>query len=204
MAVMVEIPCVTPQAIDPAPEPGGFEELCHILEHVDAHLPDGYRSEIIRGRIVVSPWSKGKYRPMLVNLVRQLEPHAPEGHLADRSPLLFKFSGHGGNYGPDVHVSDEELTKVDSIHLPGEALSLVGELTSASTADFDRRGKLEVYGKAGVPVYILVDILNSAVTVYHDPSPDKGYRAHTQVKFGDKVHIPAPFDFELDTADWQS
>ncbi|MEU3350076.1 Uma2 family endonuclease [Streptomyces sp. NPDC037389] len=202
MAVMVETPL--PQTISPARDPYGFEELCHVLEIVDQNLPDGFRSEIIRGRIVVSPWSKAKYRSILVSLTRQLGPHVPEGHIADRCPLLFRFQGHSRSYGPDVHVSDEELTKdVDSIHTPGESLSLVGELTSASTADFDRRDKVEIYGKAGVPVYVLVDILNSAVSVYSSPS-EGGYGRCTEVKFGDKVHIPAPFDFELDTSNWKA
>ncbi|GAA0328133.1 Uma2 family endonuclease [Streptomyces blastmyceticus] len=203
MAVMVEIPRGTVREISPTPDPGGFEGLCRVLEKIEMHLPDGYRSEIVRGRITVSPWSKGKYRPVLVNLVRQLEPHTPEGHLADRSPLLFRFPDHSRSYGPDVHVSDEELTNIDSIHLPGEALSLVGELTSSSTADFDRLDKVEVYGKAGVQVYVLVDVLNSTVTVYSSPS-ETGYRRHTQVKFGDKVRVPAPFDFELDTSEWKA
>ncbi|GGX71145.1 Uma2 family endonuclease [Streptomyces hiroshimensis] len=202
MAVMVETP--PPQTISPARDPYGFEGLCRVLEIVDQNLPDGFRSEIIRGRIVVSPWPKAKYRPILISLTRQLEPHVPEGHIADRSPLLFRFQGHSRSYGPDVHVSDEELSKVDSIHTPGETLSLVGELTSDSTADFDRRDKVEIYGKAGVPVYVLVDIINTTVTVYSDPSPEDGYRRHTQVKFGDKVDVPAPFSCELDTAGWKA
>ncbi|MGX8906001.1 Uma2 family endonuclease [Streptomyces netropsis] len=142
---MVETP---PRTIGHASEPTeGYEEPCRLLEKIDAGLPDGYRTEIIRGRVA--------------------------------------------------------LTDIDSIHLPGEALSLVGEFTSRSTADFDRRDKVEVYGRAGVPVYVLVDMLETTVTVYSSPS-DQGYRSHTQVKFGDKVQIPAPFDCELDTADWQA
>lgn len=201
MATMVETP---PRTIGRASEPaGGYEELCRVLEKIDAGLPDGYKTEIIRGRVVVSPWSKGAYLRIMRGFMRQLRPYVPDGHEIDSAPCLFTFPGFARSFGPDVHVSDEALTDIDSIHLPGEALSLVGEFTSRSTADFDRRDKVEVYGRAGVPVYVLVDMLETTVTVYSSPS-DQGYRSHTQVKFGDKVQIPAPFDCELDTADWQA
>ncbi|MFI1253652.1 Uma2 family endonuclease [Streptomyces netropsis] len=206
MTAMVEIPRETASSISP-PVPGsdefGFDKMRRDLEQINAAFPDGYRGEIIRGRIVVSPWSKGKYRPMMRSFVRQVTPHAPEGHEVDTASFLFVFPSHSRGFGPDIHVSDAELTDVDSIYLPGEALSLVGELTSKSTADFDRLDKVEVYGKAGVPVYVLVDVLNETVTVYSSPA-EGGYRRHTLVKFGDKVQIPAPFDCELDTADWQA
>ncbi|MBT2383543.1 Uma2 family endonuclease [Streptomyces sp. ISL-11] len=202
---MVETPPRTtpPPAISRTSEPTAFEEMCNLLEQIDADLPDGYRTEIIGGNIVVSPWSKGLYLRIMRSLVRQLRPHLPEGHEIDTSPCLFLFPGHERSYGPDIHVSDEALTNVDSIHLPGEALSLVGELTSPSTADFDRREKVEVYGRAEVPVYVLVDMDETTVTVYSSPS-SKGYRTHTQIKFGEKVRIPVPFECELDTAGWDS
>lgn len=203
MAVMVETP--PPRTISRPSEPqGGFEELCQVLEKIDADLPAGYRTEIIGGKIIVSPWSKGSYLRVMRSFMRQLRSHVPDGHEISEAPCLFKFPVHEREYGPDIHVADEVMVDIDSIHLPGEALSLVGELTSPSTAHFDRQDKAEAYGKAEVPVYVLIDMAVGSVTVYHDPTPDRGYRAHTQVKFGDKVHIPAPFDCELDTAGWEA
>ncbi|MEV4441000.1 Uma2 family endonuclease [Streptomyces sp. NPDC049577] len=202
MAVMVETP--TPQSISPSPEPrGGFEELCQVLEQVDAGLPDGYRTEIIGGNVVVSPWSQCSYDYILESAIDQLTPNVPEGHRARGHPRLFRFPEQSKAYGPDFYVLDWSALKVKGIYAPGEALSLVGEVTSRATADADREEKTEVYGKAGVPVFVLVDVLRESITVYSDPTPDRGYRAHTQVKLGDKVHIPAPFECELDTADWK-
>ncbi|GHF42917.1 Uma2 family endonuclease [Streptomyces morookaense] len=202
MAVMVETP--PPQSIDELPEPrGGFKELCRILEQVDAGLPDGYRTEIIGGKVVVSPWSKPSYNRILDALIEQLGAHAPEGHRAWGYPNLYRFEGQSKAYGPDLHIADEEAVQVDSIFLPGEALSLVGELTSPSTAEADRGEKAEVYGKAGVPVYVLVDVLQGIVVVYSNPS-EHGYRAATRIEFGGTVHVPAPFDCKLDTADWKA
>lgn len=201
MAVMVETPPT--QTIDGTSDPARYEELRRTLDQLDSALPDGYRAEIIGGNIVMSPWSRGAYLRVMRSMIRQLAPHAPEGHEADSSPCLFSFPGHESDFGPDIHVSDADLTDIESIHLPGEALSLVGELTSTSTARFDRHDKVEVYGKAGVPVYVLVDMLKNTVVVYSEPS-GHGYRTSTRIEFGGAVHIPAPFDCKLDTADWKA
>ncbi|WP_206281905.1 MULTISPECIES: hypothetical protein [Streptomyces] len=45
----------------------------------------------------------------------------------------------------------------------------------------------------------MVDMQDSEITCFHDPSPH-GYRARTTVSFGEPLRIPAPFDFALDTA----
>ncbi|MGW1199009.1 Uma2 family endonuclease [Streptomyces sp. NPDC002536] len=202
MAVMVETP--PPQSIDRFREPPGrFEELCRILEQVDADLPDGYYTEIIGGQVIVSPWSQCTYELILDSLVDQLGPHAPEGHRARATPRLFRFPEQSEAYGPDLHITESTTFKTKGIYAPGEALSLVGEVTSPSTAHNDRRKKAEVYGKAGVPVYLLVDVLKELLVVYSEPSPERGYRTLTEAKFGETVHIPAPFDCELDTADWE-
>jgi hypothetical protein len=55
-----------------------------------------------------------------------------------------------------------------------------------------------VYGEAGVPVYLLLDMQEESATVFWAPSA-KGYTSHTTVPFGKPLHIPAPFDCELDT-----
>ncbi|MGW3297201.1 Uma2 family endonuclease [Streptomyces xiamenensis] len=170
-----------------------------MLEQME--VPDGFQAEIIEGKIVVSPWSKGTYRPVMRSIVHQLSGHEPEGHVIDTSPHLFTFSGQGRAYGPDIHVSDEVATDIDSIRLPGASLSLVAELTSAATADIDRVDKVLAYGRAGVPVYLLVDMLERSVTVYHSPG-EAGYRRHNTALFGDSFTLPHPFDCKLDTSGW--
>ncbi|MFI9587401.1 hypothetical protein ACIHCQ_37580 [Streptomyces sp. NPDC052236] len=56
---------------------GEFESLLRIVEELDT--PDGYKAELIRGKIVVSPWPvAGSSRP-LRSLRQQLKAHAPEG-----------------------------------------------------------------------------------------------------------------------------
>ncbi|WP_405808381.1 Uma2 family endonuclease [Streptomyces sp. NBC_00210] len=183
-----------PTSIDAQPS-GDFESLLRIVEELDT--PDGYKAELIRGKIVVSPWSKLRYKKPMRLLRQQLEAHAPEGHDADVAPFLFSFAQSERAFGPDLHVADEAAFDADGRHADGEALSLVAELTSVSTIDADWQDKLDAYGRH-VPVYLILDMQAEEITAFWDPSP-QGYRSRTTVSFGKPLHVPAPFDFDLDT-----
>ncbi|CAM5418279.1 Putative restriction endonuclease domain-containing protein OS=Streptomyces aurantiogriseus OX=66870 GN=GCM10010251_37040 PE=4 SV=1 [Streptomyces aurantiogriseus] len=184
-----------PPAID-APRTGSFEEMLRIVEELDT--PAGYKAELIRGKIVVSPWSKLRYLRPMRRLRAQVEAHAPDGHITETSPFLFVFPPSERGYGPDLFVADESAFDADGRHADGAALSLVAELTSDSTKDVDWLDKMETYGRI-VPVYLLLDMRVGEINVLWDPSP-KGYRSRTNVPFGRPVRIPAPFDFDLDTS----
>ncbi|WP_342745256.1 Uma2 family endonuclease [Streptomyces colonosanans] len=134
------------------------------------------------------------------SLRRQLEPHAPEGHDVDTAPFLFSFPGSDRAFGPDLHVADEAAFEAAGRHADGSALSLVAELTSEPTKDVDWLDKLDTYGRV-VPVYLVLDMQAQEISAFWDPSP-KGYRSRTNVPFGRPLHVPAPFDFDLDTSEF--
>ncbi|WP_189968679.1 Uma2 family endonuclease [Streptomyces violascens] len=174
-----------------------FEELLRTVEELNT--PDGYKAELIRGKIVVSPWSKLRYlRPMRL-LRSQLEAHAPQGHISDTSPFLFRFPSAERAFGPDLFVADEAAFEAEGRHADGGALSLVAEFTSLSTRDAAWEEKVAVYGQL-VPVYLVLDMQADEITCFWEPSP-RGYRSRTTTPFGRPLHIPAPFDFDLDTAE---
>ncbi|NGN69857.1 Uma2 family endonuclease [Streptomyces sp. A7024] len=197
MAVMVEHP-VSIEHPQGTPE---FRELLQTLLELDEHVPDGYRTEIIGGKIVMSPWSKGYYFPVMRSLRRQLEPHLPEGHVVDSAPYLFTFPAAERAYGPDVFAAAEGAFRTERRHIDGEALSLAAELTSTSTRNADVHDKVTAYGKGTVPVYLLLDMQKSAATLFWQPT-DEGYAAQTTVPFGEKLRVPAPFDCDLDTSEF--
>ncbi|MFJ9646916.1 Uma2 family endonuclease [Streptomyces sp. NPDC004244] len=173
-----------------------FEDLLRTVEEMNT--PDGFKAELIRGKIVVSPWSKLRYyRPMRV-LREQLGAHAPEGHVADIAPFLFRFPAAARAYGPDLFVADESAFEEDGRHADAAALSLVAEFTSVSTRDADWQEKLTVYGRL-VPVYLVVDMQEAEITCFSDPSPH-GYRSRQTVSFGKPLDLPEPFEFTLETA----
>ncbi|MEU9088404.1 Uma2 family endonuclease [Streptomyces sp. NPDC048357] len=162
------------------------------------NTPDGFKAELVRGKVVVSPWPELRcHRPMRL-LREQLQAHVPKGHFADTSPFLFRFPAAERGYAPDLYVAEEEAFDEEGLHADGAALSLVGEFTSVSTRDADWNEKLDVYGRL-VPVYVVVDMQESEITCFWDPSPH-GYRSRTTVSFGEALQIPEPFGFALDTA----
>lgn len=182
-------------------DPRRFEELCEALDELD--VPDGFKAEIIKGNIVVSSWSKAYYLDVM-DLVRdQLRPHLPEGHEIDSAPGLYVFLGVERAYGPDIHAAHHQTRRTTSRRLGGEGLSFVAELTSPSTRDDDVTDKVERYGKAGVPVYLLLDMQEDSATVFWSPTA-KGYASHLTVPFGEKIRIPAPFDCNLDTTGFEA
>ncbi|MER6632093.1 Uma2 family endonuclease [Streptomyces sp. NPDC000987] len=181
-------------------EPHSFEELLDALDELV--VPDGYKAEIIRGNIVLSPWSKGYYRRVMELVCKQLEPHLPQGHVIDRSPFLYVFPGDERAYGPDIHAAHERTFETTSSHLDGEGLSFVAELTSPSSRDDDLTDKVLVYGRAGIPVYLLLDMQEKQATVFSTPSA-KGYEARCTKPFGEKLPLPRPFDCLLDTAGFE-
>ncbi len=117
--------------------------------------------------------------------------------VAEIAPFLFRFSAAERAYGPDLFVADESAFESEDRHADGAALSLVGEFTSVSTRDADWNEKLDVYGRL-VPIYLVVDMQDSEITCFWEPSPH-GYRSRTTVSFGEALHVPAPFGFAIDT-----
>ncbi|MEV7089611.1 Uma2 family endonuclease [Streptomyces sp. NPDC093085] len=177
-------------------DPRRFEELCTALDELN--VPDGFKAEIIRGNIVVSPWSKAYYLDVMDLICDQLRPHLPDGHRISSAPALYVFPGVERGYGPDIHVADRRTRRTESRRLDGEGLSLVAELTSPSTRDVDLVDKVESYGRAGVPVYLLLDMEEDSATVYWSPT-SRGYASHLTVPFGKELRLPAPFGCVLDT-----
>ncbi|TLS39833.1 Uma2 family endonuclease [Streptomyces montanus] len=164
----------------------------------ELNVPDGYKAEIIRGNIVLSPFSKGYYTRVMRLVCSRLEAYLPEGHVIDRAPNLFVFPGQERAYGPDIHAAHEQTYEADSNHLDGEGLSFVAELTSISTRDDDLTDKVETYGKAGVPVYLVLDMQEKQAIVFGSPST-QGYEIRYNKPFGEKLRIPEPFGCMLDT-----
>ncbi|WP_329223934.1 Uma2 family endonuclease [Streptomyces sp. NBC_01485] len=196
MTLMAERPITISGTESPS-----FEDLLDALDEL--YVPDGFKAEIIKGNIVVSPWSRAYYLTVMHLVCDQLQPHLPEGHRITSGPFLYVFPGSERAYGPDIHASHMSAHQSTSNHLDGEALSFVAELTSSSTRFDDLTDKVETYGKAGVPVYLILDMQEEQATVLWTPSA-KGYESRLTKPFGEKLDIPAPFGCTLDTTGFQA
>ncbi|MDQ1047300.1 Uma2 family endonuclease [Streptomyces sp. V4I2] len=195
MTVMIERPTIS------STEPHSFEAMLDDLDRLD--VLDGYKAEVIRGSIVMSPWSKGYYLDVMELVCDQLRPHLPEEHRISDGPFLYVFPGCKRAYGPDIHAAHRSVRQTTSNRLDGEALSFVAELTSSATRDDDLADKVETYGKAGVPVYLILDMQEEKATVLWAPTAE-GYTNRLSKPFGEKLDIPAPFDCTLDTTGFQA
>ncbi|MGY1435641.1 Uma2 family endonuclease [Streptomyces reniochalinae] len=82
--------------------------------------------------------------------------------------------------------------------IDGEALTLAAELTSSSTRNADWLDKLPVYARAGVTVYLVLDMQVHTASAFWEPTP-QGYAERGVAKLGEKLRLPPPFDFDLDT-----
>ena len=196
MTLMLE----RPTTIEAADGPPPFQAMCQTL--LTMEVPDGYRAEIVGGDIVMSPWSRGFYLPVMRSIRAQLEPHARKDHVVDHAPFLFTFPGEERAYGPDIYAAAASAFRTEARRIDGEALSFACELTSPATRLVDWQDKAPVYGRAGVPVYLLIDMEEAAATVFWSPS-EKGYLSRTTVPFGGKLEIPDPFGCELDTSGFE-
>src|SRR5690349_850538 len=114
MTLMAERP-----VINDAEPRGSFEELLDLLDEL--RVPDGYKAEIIRGSIVVSPWSKAYYADVMDMVCDQLRPHLPEEHRISWGPLLYVFPGVERAYGPDIHAAHRRARRSTSNRLDGQA-----------------------------------------------------------------------------------
>lgn len=105
---------------------------------------------------------------------------------------------------PDVLVAPKKSVREAGHGLAAAEAELVVEITSQGNANHDRVVKLQGHATAGVPFYLLIDRWHAGrptVTLYGEPENGL-YRVLDVVEFGREIHLPAPFDLILDTAEF--
>ncbi len=84
--------------------------------------------------------------------------------------------------------------------MPCEGVALVLEVTSTKPRN-DREAKRRCYARGGIPLHLLVDRESSSITLFSDPERDD-YREQCTRPLGKPLSLPAPFAFDLETADF--
>ena len=174
-----------------------FEALLATWRELDA--PDGYRVEISEGAIRMNALPLAGHSKIVAFINRVLVGCAPPG------TAVFPLAGVLAVsveklYIPDLVVAAVDALAEDSMLDPTDVLIAV-EVTSPSNARVDREEKPAAYAQAGVSRYLLVDRVgrNPTATLYADPV-DGEYQHVVKIPFGESLHLPAPFDVDLDTA----
>ncbi|RPF33071.1 Uma2 family endonuclease [Streptomyces sp. TLI_185] len=167
--------------------------------------PEGFRAELIEGEIVVMPPPDGEHEKYISRIVRQV---------IKRSSTEMDFSGNKGlrlrsgeacpknHVVPDVTLAplERDLFGGADSWMPCDGVAMVLEVTSTKPKA-DREAKRRCYARGGIPLYLLIDRDAASVTLFSDPEKDD-YRELCTRPFGKPLTLPAPFAFDLETADF--
>lgn len=178
------------------------DRLWKTWENLD--VPPGFRAEIIRGDIVLSPSPTSKHAQICAELSRQLWPLAAERDWYLANELGVRIAHTGEALIPDlvavpIAVLDEgeETSATDS-----DGLLLAVEVTSDSSVRRDRKTKLWSYAYGMIPIYLLVDRHDGegSVSVYSEPDGNGSYAVLQKTYFGKPLMLPDPIGIEIDTS----
>ncbi|MFF5241995.1 Uma2 family endonuclease [Streptomyces microflavus] len=157
----------------------------------------GDRVQIIEG--IIEPVSPTWDHERAAKLVRrQIEDRVDDLGCVEGSGNL-DLPGSSNWYVPDIAVVPEDLARGGGALLPDQTLLIV-EGTSESNAETDRVVKRRRYAEYGAPLYLLVDRMEGSLTLFSEPGRLGYTRVDGPHPFGTTVHLPAPFDIDLDTA----
>ncbi|MGH3248724.1 MAG: Uma2 family endonuclease [Trebonia sp.] len=171
-------------------------------DFLSVDTPKGYRVELINGEIVVTPPPSGNHDRAIWRIVSQI---------VRNSDVEMDFSGTRGLIVPSGGIADAERvipdgtfapTRLDLFReagswMPASDVAMVLEVTS-SRPGLDREDKRRAYAGADIPLYLLVDREERRVILFSAPVRDD-YSRTSGVSFGEKLELPKPFGFTLDT-----
>lgn len=158
----------------------------------------GFRAELIDGEIIVSPPPDGQHETIVVAVddwVRETHGLRLHRNLTLISPE--------GEYVPDGIAAPKGAFAGRDWHSKPDGVLLVLEVTSHNPrnrkgADRDREPKRHGYAAADIPLYLLIDRLESKATIFSEHSGED-YRHSTSVTLGEDLPIPAPLEGLLPT-----
>jgi Uma2 family endonuclease len=180
-------------------EPVPIQGLLDLRDRIDT----GHRrAEVIEGQLVVSPmpviWHERVCR-WLEHLFDEM--CAVNDWFPDRAGEI-QLPPTGDLVEPDFMILRDASTLPDlESQRPLDRVLLAAEVISASSVRIDREVKPRACALAGIPLYLLVDRFTKPVTVSLHSEPDaNGYAKVKTITAGEKLRLPAPFDFTLDTS----
>jgi Uma2 family endonuclease len=165
--------------------------------HEELNLPDGYQAEIIDGLIIISAIPDGHHACVLSEIRKSARGGLPADCGLFQNVTLEEPDG--GRYIPDLALWPERLVASDTEWaLPGNHCAFTAEVTSPEQEAHDYK-KGAGYGRAGVPVFLLVDRSQRSCVVYSEPAGGRYTTVHTE-PFGNAVKLPLETPVTLDTS----
>lgn len=173
------------------------------FDAIDASLPEGWRVELIEGEIHVVPPANGEHEEIVTEIAEQVTAGRHEKALRTYQGIGLHIpdASHTGKVIPDLTIAPKgSFADRGDYHDPTQVL-LVGEVTSRSTGDADRKGKLRGYARARIPHYLLIDREADTATLFSEPEGE-AYTRQVVIKLSGKLELPEPLGFVLDTGEF--
>lgn len=134
-----------------------------------ARLPDhGMRYEVITGELYMTPAPVPKHQKIIANLYGHLWEYLRERLIGDAffAPIDVNLPGLASPVQPDLlFIASDRLHIVKERFIEGVP-DLIVEVLSSGSEMHDRRTKFELYARAGVSEYWLVDPDERSIEIY--------------------------------------
>ena len=157
------------------------------LELLDQLPDDNLRYELLDGTLLVSPAPVVRHQPAIGEMYLLLRAACPADHYVYFAPTDWRPDGRT-SLEPDLLVVRRDRIGEQNIV---EALALVVEVLSPSSARIDRTLKFSRYAEGGIGQYWIVDPRVPSVEIYD--LVDGEYRLTASGQGDETVAVSAPF-----------
>lgn len=183
----------------------GPDHLLTIAEYADLGEPESGYTELIEGRVMMSPSPAPKHNRASYRLAKQLEPQL-HGHLdviqdVDVDLEFAAIGQPGSSRRPDLVVVDRDaIERVDNDGgmLRASEVLIVIEIVSPGSRRIDTVHKHDEYVDAGIPHYWIVDITAPVSLVACHIAGELGYQDAPAVTGTFTMSEPFPVQLNLD------
>lgn len=151
--------------------------------------PEGYKVEIVRGAIYMSPQRQTHWE-IIADIYEQLRVRYPRKRIA--SDVRIDFPGHLNGFACDIAAFRPSAVKDDKGRWRYEDVQFVAEVISKDTAANDYGPKRETYALAEVPMYVIADPYKGKCHVHMHPEGGQ-YRSILIFDFGDEIDLSETF-----------
>ncbi|MFI9359595.1 Uma2 family endonuclease [Kitasatospora sp. NPDC053057] len=171
-------------------------ERYRLLQEARRVLPDGFKVEL-SGDLIVAQATPSPIHQLSLSIVqRQFDLHCPSGYFTSGNSDL-SSPAVGAVRNLDLTYLPEDVIDLAGHNIPAELALIAVEVVSPSNPDNDWTGKVRDYPRMGFPLYLIIDPRQKTVTLFSEPNRDR-YHTRTEREFGETIHIPEPFGFDLD------
>jgi Uma2 family endonuclease len=161
---------------------------------------DDVKIEVISGRIVVRELPTDDHNNVFFQLFRLLMTVAVERGWKLWPDINLFLGAQSDHYRPDLTVVPREPRMWGNDHVHGDNTLLVVEIVSERSKDDDHTVKPRGCAAGKVPLYMVIDTFDAKVRLLSHPGAD-GYARQTEVKLGEKLELPEPWNITLDTGE---